>query len=126
MGTAANLRQTLTVIAIACCIHLADCGKASQKRLEQEELDRQRFRQPFAIIFFSVFLAVALPLFRCIHCICTDPLVPPLFEELKRRAASILNERFGSCLTVEKHVDIDIDDDTNEEECVTFTSIDID
>eukprot|EP00984_Skeletonema_dohrnii_P008260 scaffold3033_cov119-Skeletonema_dohrnii-CCMP3373.AAC.4 len=122
MSTTAIIRQALAVIAIACCIHLSECGEASQRRLEQEELDRQRFKQPFAYIFVSLFLAVSLPLFRFIHCICTDPLVPPLFRELKRRAARILNERFGTFGVVEKRVDIDIDDD--DDEYVNMKSID--
>ncbi len=100
-----------------------------RQRMEQEELDRQRFRQPFAIIFFSVFLAVALPLFRFFHCIFTDPLMPPLFRELKRRGARILNERFGSIGSSEKRIDIDIDIDADidadiDDECVTMKSID--
>jgi hypothetical protein len=80
----------------------------------------QRFNQPFTIIFVSIFLAVALPLFRFFHCICTDPLMPPLFKELKRRAARILNKKFGSIGGVDKHVDIEIDDD----DYVTMRSID--
>lgn len=121
MSTTAIIRQALAVIVITCSIHLADCGEASQRRLEQEELDRQRFKQPFAYIFVSLVLAVSLPMFRFFHCICTDPLVPPLFRELKRRAARILNERFGTFGVVEKRVDIDIDID---DEYVTMKSID--
>ena len=48
--------------------------------------------------------------------------MPPLFRELKRRAARILNERFGTFGVVEKRVDIDIDID--DDEYVTMKSID--
>jgi len=122
MSNTVIIRQALAVIAIACCVYVTECGEASRRRLEQEELDRQRFKQPFAYIFISLFLAVSLPLFRFVHCICTDPLVPPLFRELKRRAARILNERFGTFGVVEKRVDIDID--INDDEYVTMKSID--
>ena len=123
----ANLRQVLVFITVACCCILAECGEGSRKRMEQEELDRQRFKQPFAYIFFSVTLAVSLPLFRFFHCLFTDPLMPPLFKELKRRAVRILETRFGS-IGVEKRVDIDVDididiDDINDE-YIDFTSID--
>jgi hypothetical protein len=46
--------------------------------------------------------------------------MPPLFKELKRRAARILNKKFGSIGGVDKHVDIEIDDD----DYVTMRSID--
>ena len=49
--------------------------------------------------------------------------MPPLFRELKRRAARILNERFGTFGVVEKRVDIDIDID-DDDEYVTMKSID--
>ncbi|KAL7444114.1 hypothetical protein ACHAXM_009864 [Skeletonema potamos] len=110
----------LAVIAIACNMQCAECGAASRRRLEQEELDKQRFNQPFTIIFLSIFLAVALPLFRFFHCIFTDPLMPPLFKELKRRAAKILHAKFGSIGGVEQRVDIEIDDDDD----TTMKSID--
>ena len=50
--------------------------------------------------------------------------MPPLFRELKRRAARILNERFGTFGVVEKRVDIDIDIDIDDDEYVTMKSID--
>ena len=121
----ARTNQTLASIAIAICIHVAEGGAASRRRLEQEELDKQRFKQPFAIIFFSVLLAVSLPLFRFVHCIFTDPLMPPLFKELKKRAARILNKRFGSIgCVVEKMDDVYIDIDIDDDEYGTMRSID--
>jgi hypothetical protein len=96
MAFRSPIRQTLALIAIASCMHVVECGAASRRRAEQEELDKQRYRQPFAIIFFSIFLAVSLPLARFFHCILTDPLMPQLYKELKKRAAGILRKRFGN------------------------------
>ena len=56
--------------------------------------------------------------------------MPPLFRELKRRGARILNERFGSIGSSEKRIDIDIDIDADidahndNDEYVTMKSID--
>jgi hypothetical protein len=46
--------------------------------------------------------------------------MPPLFKELKRRAAKILHAKFGSIGGVEQRVDIEIDDDDD----TTMKSID--
>jgi len=55
--------------------------------------------------------------------------MPPLFRELKRRGARILNERFGSIGSSEKRIDIDIDIDADidgdiDDEYVSMKSID--
>ena len=107
-------------IIAASCLHIAECGAASRRRAQQEEDDKYRYRQPFALIFFSIFLAVSLPLARFIHCLCTDPLMPQLFKELKKRAGRMLKKRFGN-IGDEKHVD-----DSENDECVEFDMANID
>jgi hypothetical protein len=113
-------RQLIFAIIAASCLHIAECGAASRRRAQQEEDDKYRYRQPFALIFFSIFLAVSLPLARFIHCICTDPLMPQLFKELKKRAGRMLKKRFGN-IGDEKHVD-----DSENDEYVEFDMANID
>ena len=120
MTVSFTARQLIFAIIAASCLHIAECGAASRRRAQQEEDDKYRYRQPFALIFFSIFLAVSLPLARFIHCICTDPLMPQLFKALKKRAGRMLKMRFGN-IGDEKQVD-----DSDNDEYVEFDMANID
>lgn len=119
-ATATARQLIFAAIIAASCLHIAECGAASRRRAQQEEDDKYRYRQPFALIFFSIFLAVSLPLARFIHCICTDPLMPQLFKALKKRAGRMLKKRFGN-IGDEKQVD-----DSDNDEYVEFDMANID
>lgn len=108
--TTVTARQLIFAITATSCLHIAECGAASRRLAQQEEDDKHRYRQPFALIFFSIFLAVSLPLARFVHCICTDPLMPHLFTELKKRTGRMLKKRFGNIGDKKQVVDSDDDE----------------
>ena len=91
------------IIVFATIIALAEAGSRHRGPRSQEEDDNERYRKAFAYIFFALGLSVAPILGRFIVCLFTDPAVPILLKEMKKRGKWLLLEKFGSNLGDEMH-----------------------
>ena len=89
---------TTTFIVFATIIALAEAGSRHRGPQSQEEDDNERYQKAFAYIFFALGLSVAPILGRFIVCLFTDPAVPILLKEMKKRGKWLLLEKFGSNL----------------------------
>ena len=84
---------TAILLTLAIVIALAQCASDSHSREEEDEI---RFKRPFAYIVISLGLSTAPVIGRFLVCLCTDPVIPILFRELKNRAKKSLFKIFWS------------------------------
>lgn len=120
---------TAILLTLAIVIALAQCASDSSSRGQRprqsrEEEDEIRFKRPFAYIVVSLGLSLAPVIGRFIVCLCTDPVIPILFRELKSRAKKSLFKIFSSTRAddSDKRVDVvtnkkqEVDDTVTEKE----------
>ena len=93
-STTAILLTLAIVIALAQCA--SDSSRRQRPRQSREEEDEIRFKRPFAYIVISLGLSLAPVIGRFLVCLCTDPVIPILFRELKNRAKKSLFKIFSS------------------------------
>lgn len=91
------LSQIFTLLTLGTLVILAECDTPYRKsRLpSREEEDMERYKKPFRIMFVAIFLSVAPPLLRFVHCLFTDPAVPIVIKEMRLRGMEMMKNRFG-------------------------------
>jgi hypothetical protein len=92
-----TIRQTLVILTLATNIALSECDNPHRKSRvpSREEEDMERYKKPFRIMFAAIFISVAPLLLRFIHCLFTDPAMPIVYKEMKRRGMEMMTKRFG-------------------------------
>lgn len=92
-----TIRQTFAILTLAILVALSECNSPHRKSRvpSREEEDMERYKKPFRIMFVAIFISVVPLLLRFIHCLFTDPAVPIVYKEMKRRGMETMTKRFG-------------------------------